>query len=749
MAAIAPANNLDRRKQVRLRVRPDLQITPQRYEGRTFYVVKDPVSLRYYRFKEQEHFLLSLMDGKHTLDESQKAFEARFRPDRLTLEDLEHFGQQLLTAGLVQNETPQAGTLLFERRKKRRRTEMLQTLTNILYIKIPVIDPDRILKKMLVYLHWMFTWWFLTLSVMFLGAAMSLVLTHFDTFVSRLPSYQEFFSFKTAIYLWFALGVVKIIHEFGHGLSCKAFGGEVHEMGFLILCFSPAMYCNVSDAWTLPNKWRRIIIGGAGIYVELMIAALATFIWWYTPSQPFINNLSLSLMIVCSVSTVVFNDNPLMRYDGYYVLADWLEIPNLRERANRYIQSIAMEKGLGIEVQPEPYMELSRRILFVTYAVISWVYKWVVTFFILHFIANFLKPYKLEVISQLLAVFSLGSMFGWPLFRLFKNIAKRGRLPDMKASRAWVSASLLAGVALAFLFMPLPVSRVRSPAVVQFQPEYVTNVFPPVEGVLKKIHVREGEYVAEDRIIAEFSNLDIETRLDQANNAIKNKSDLIDLYTRQLNAAIDPKDKQQISAAKVKADGDRRIARQKKIMAENELAQLVIRAPRSGVIVGLPHLDEVGKKWDREQGVAFCSIGDRTKLRVLAPIFTGDYELIRENLHRQKGQTLAATIRMQGRAGQTWEGKVFDKKLPRGEAKEVPLPLSNRGGGPIALKPGASDGNHLVPMNQIYLVPIDFEAPDEAVCTGTMAQVKVHCRWRSLGWWTWRTVASAFDIKLL
>ena len=104
--------------------------------------------------------------------------------------------------------------------------------------------------------------------------------------------YHEFFSFKTVVYLWVALGVVKVIHEFGHGLSCKAFGGEVHEMGFLFLCFSPAMYCNVSDAWTLPNKWHRIIISVAGIYVELMIAAIATFVWWNTPSQPFINNLS-------------------------------------------------------------------------------------------------------------------------------------------------------------------------------------------------------------------------------------------------------------------------------------------------------------------------------------------------------------------------------------------------------------------------------------------------------------------------
>src|SRR5438034_8734363 len=150
----AAASELERRKQVRLRLRGDLAIAPQKYEGRTYWVVKDPVSLRYYRFKEQEYFLLGYMDGEKTLDDAQKEFEKRFRPDRLTLEDLEGFAQQLLTAGLAQNESPQAGKQLYDRRRKRRRSEIVQALTNILYIKIPIYDPDKLLNKMLRYPRW-------------------------------------------------------------------------------------------------------------------------------------------------------------------------------------------------------------------------------------------------------------------------------------------------------------------------------------------------------------------------------------------------------------------------------------------------------------------------------------------------------------------------------------------------------------------------------------------------------------------
>src|SRR6516225_5711423 len=411
----AAAADLERRKQVRIRLRGDLGIDPQKFEGRTYFVVKDPVSLRYYRFKEQEHYLIRLMDGTHTLDESQKQYEKRFRPERLTLEDLEGFAQQLLTAGLAHNESPQAGKQLFDRRKKRRRSEWMQALTNILYIKIPIYDPDKLLDWMLPRLRWIFTTWFMFASIALFMSAVMLVATHFETFRDKLPSYHEFFSFGTVAYLWAALGVVKVIHEFGHGLSCKAFGGEVHEMGFLFLCFSPCLYCNVSDAWTLPNKWKRIIISGAGIYVELIIAAISTFVWWNTPGELFVNNLSLSLMIVCSVSTVMFNANPLMRYDGYYVLADWLEIPNMRDRSNRYLQRVMMEHCLGIEVQPEPYMELWRRILFVSYAIISYIYRWVITFVILYFMSNFLGP-KLKILSQAFVLMAVGSMIGWPIY---------------------------------------------------------------------------------------------------------------------------------------------------------------------------------------------------------------------------------------------------------------------------------------------------------------------------------------------
>src|SRR5438132_4309449 len=650
MAATKPpeAVDVERRKKVRLLMRKDLEIAPQKYEGRTYYVVKDPVSLRYYRFKEQEHFLIGLMDGSYTLDDAQKAYEKRFRPERLTLEDLEGFGQQLLTAGLAQNESPQAGKQLFDRRKKRKRSEWMQALTNILYIKIPIYDPDKLLDKMLPLLRWMFTTWFMAVSIAFFMAAILLVATHFETFHDKLPAYHEFFSFSTVKYLWVALAVVKVIHEFGQGLSCKAFGGEVHEMGALFLVFSPCLYCNVSDAWTLPNKWKRITISFAGIYVELIIAALATFVWWNSSAHPFINNMSLSLMVVCSVSTVVFNANPLMRYDGYYILADWLEIPNLRDRSNRFLQRLCMDYCLGIEVQPEQYMALWRRVMFVLYAIISYVYRWVITFSILYFMSQFLKPYKLGVVSGMLAFAAAGSMIGWPLYRLGKNLHKRGRLPDMKPVRVTITTAVIAAILFFVLFVPVPVSRVRGLALVQVQPEHTDNVVVLLPGILEEIKVRDGQHVQKGDLLGRLHNLQNEMHYLEAEADSKRYEgeyrDLKRLLGQQTDASEESRAKldQQATEAYGKRNAALNIVNTYKM--QNTFLEL--KAPRDGVVMNPPRKDEVGKYY--EQGAVLCTVGEPEYLRVLMPVTPADYRLLQGDL--DKADELPVTVRVQGRA---------------------------------------------------------------------------------------------------
>ena len=738
-------------------MRPDLLKHPQRYEGRQCMVVKDPVSLKYYRFNEQEYFVFSLLDGKHTLDDVQKQFELRFRPHRLTLEDLEGFARQLVTSGLVQHESASAGAHLFERRNKQRRMRRLAAITNIMYIKIPVFDPDRILTWLYKYLYWMFTYWFLLLSVSVMLAAAALVTIKFQIFYDKLPAYQEFFRFRTLLYMWMALGIVKLIHEFGHGLSCKAFGGEVHEMGFLIMCFSPAMYCNVTDAWTLANKWQRIIISFAGIYVELIIAAISTFVWWYTPHLPVVNNIALCLMVLCSISTFVFNANPLMRFDGYYILADWLEVPNLRERANRYLSRLMQEKCLGIEVPPEPYMAPRRKLLFITYAVVSWIYRWVVTFGIIYFLWTWLKPYKLEAISAMMAIMSVGMMLFWPIFRLVRNIRQRGRLPDMKRNRVIITLCALAVLIVAFFFLPLPVSRISETGLVQVQERQLERVYVSEPGILQALYVADGQFVVKGQDLAELSNPKLDAELVRIDTELEAAQEQHRLIQGALESGNLKGDQQQLVEARkeyerLKVDAQGKVVNlleQRRKIAERVAALKKIRAPRDGQVMSPPRKEDIFKYFDREENLPFCAIGDPKKLRIIVPVDPQGYRLLRDNLDERRGTNtpwLEVSIHVSGRSDVVFTGKVT--RLPETNAAEVPVGLTHRGGGSLAVKPNPSS-RALEPLAQTYLVTIELDNPDPAFCPGTTVKVQIHNKWKPLAWWAWRGIASALDLGLL
>jgi len=741
----------ERRKQVKLRTRMDLVISEQRYEGRLCHVVKDPVSLKYYRFNQQEYYVFEKLNGTNTLEEIRKDFERRFAPDRLTLEDLEGFARQLVTAGLVQHESPNAARELFEKRRKQRRTKRIATISNILYIKIPVFDPDRLLSRMIRYTRWIFTHTFLWLSVALMLSAGLFVLFHYKTFYDKLPAYQEFFAFRTLLYMWIALGVVKVIHEFGHGLSCKAFGGESHEMGFLFMCFSPALYCNVTDSWTVADKWKRIIISFAGIWVELIIASIATFVWWYSPHWPFVNNVAMCLMVLCSVSTFVFNANPLMRFDGYYIMADWLEVPNLRERSNRFLSHLVQDKCLGIEVHPEAYMAPSRKWLFVGYAITSFLYRWFVTISILFFLANWLKPYKLESLSMMLALGALGSMTFWPLYKLVKGVRQRGRLPDMKRKRVIVSGVILASILGAFFFLPLPVSRVREIGLVQVTEGHRESVFVHETGILKEVLVHDGQLVSRNADLGRFDNPQFQFDLQKYQAEIKAAAQQITaLEARKAAMGTADPGRNQLDAELTKA---RTTLNMNQALRDNQERQIingeVLRAPRAGMVMSAPRKDDLLRTWEKGDTQPFCTIGDLDKLRLLVPVGSTDYWEIRQNMDRVRAENpdayLEVSILPKYRSDRELVGRIT--RLPDTDEKNVPIALTHRGGGSLATKPGGDPNVHQ-PLVQTYLIAIEIDNADSTLAPGSLATAKIHLKWRTAAWWTWRAISSALDIGL-
>ncbi len=518
---------------LKVKLRPDLIVQPQFYEGMTHYVVKDPIALKYFRFKIEEYFLLQQFDGKNDLQAVKRLFERKYRPQTISVDDLLRFVSQLHEAGLIQIDTPEQAKALITRRRKNQWKRIWQFFANILYIKIPIIDPEKLLTWMYPYFRWIYTPWFVAGSLILMASALISVASNWTTFYANLPTFQSFFNWHTILYFWASLAIVKVIHEFGHGLTAKHFGGEVHEMGMLFLVLTPALYCDVTDSWLLPNKWKRIWISAAGIYVECFLASVATFVWWRT-EPGVLHSLMLSTMFICSVNTILFNANPLLRYDGYYVMADWLEIPNLRIKSTQFFTYLFQEKVLGLEVPVQSYMPRSRRTLFVVYAITSYLYRWLVTFSILFFLYQFLKPYKLGSISAILAVGSFIPLVMMPAYQMFKFVGQPGRMRKVKKARAAAFLAAFVVIVAAVLMIPTPL---QISGTLVLEPADAEPVYAEVPGQVVRYYVRDGDRVEQDDPIADLINLEKQRERQTLQEQIDTNMAQHDMYVQTIDPA--------------------------------------------------------------------------------------------------------------------------------------------------------------------------------------------------------------------
>ena len=292
MSIIPPPNNPARPKTdqpgpmptgppVKMKIRSDLTFDRMTYQGVEYWVVKEPVGQKYYQFPPHVFYLLRQLDGTKTIDQLQDGYHDKFAPKRITRQDL----QQLLTRfhqdGLVTSNVAGQGSELLKRGRKNKMMERVGAFSNILAIRYKGFDPERILNRLIPYTWWLFTKPAVIITLVCAVIALVSVLMNWGAFQARLPGFEAFFDPKQWYLFALVLCVTKILHEFGHGLSCKRLGGECHEIGFMLLVLTPCLYCNVSDSWRLPNKWHRAAIGAAGIYIEVMLATNATIVWWF------------------------------------------------------------------------------------------------------------------------------------------------------------------------------------------------------------------------------------------------------------------------------------------------------------------------------------------------------------------------------------------------------------------------------------------------------------------------------------
>ena len=328
------------------KLRDDLIVRQHRTAHGTTVVIKHPASGKFFRLGEAELFITQQLDGNTPIEIIRQRAESRFGAV-LPIETLAAF-----LLNLKKNEVLETTE---EKKKKENRTQSRVRGTPLV-CRIKLCDPCQLLNRLAARMGFFFTSYFVVLSAMAILLAIGVTAASWSEFRQNLPRLYQPAAIPAVVFLLF---VVIVVHEFGHGLTCTHFGGEVHEMGFLFIFLQPAFYCNVSDAWLFPERSKRLWVGFAGPYFELFLWALAVFTWRMTETETWINFAALSVMATSGLKTLL-NFNPLIKLDGYYLLSDYLEIPNLRRRSFRYVGNL-IEKLFGIDYTTEPEENLSPR----------------------------------------------------------------------------------------------------------------------------------------------------------------------------------------------------------------------------------------------------------------------------------------------------------------------------------------------------------------------------------------------------
>ncbi|NIN00450.1 MAG: HlyD family efflux transporter periplasmic adaptor subunit [candidate division Zixibacteria bacterium] len=352
------------------RFRDDLIISQQEFEKVTYFVIKDPVTQKFFRIKEFEYFICQNLDGKSSPEQIAQRFEGRFEI-QLPLETLNKFIHRLESLGFLEGR-------MSERELARLQYQKRTFPGKLLFIKLKGFDPDRLLNGLVRYSRFLFTPPFLIFSLVIIFLALVITIS---SWADLGYTFRGIFKIATIFKVWIAIFLVVVLHEFAHALTCKYFGGEVHEMGFLLLYFQPCFFCNVSDAYLFKEKSKRLWVTFAGAYCQIFVWAVATILWRITDLDTGLNSF-LFVVVITSGVTVLFNFNPLIKLDGYYLLADYVEIPNLRRKAFDYISAALKRRFLK---QDAPGIQVSPRAkkIYVRYGILSLLYS----AFLLGFIA--------------------------------------------------------------------------------------------------------------------------------------------------------------------------------------------------------------------------------------------------------------------------------------------------------------------------------------------------------------------------
>lgn len=662
---------------LRPRLLPQARIYRHIYRGQPWYIVQDASGSRYHRLTPSAYRFVNRMDGTQTV---QALWDdaCRIGGDDIPAQDeVVELLMQLHTNDLLQCDVTPDAAELFERHRKRRRQKWKQWLMNPMSLKLPLIDPDAFLSRWAHRLAWSFSRIGLIFWLAVVTPACVLAARHWNELTYNLS--DQVLAANNLLLLVLVFPLVKVLHELGHGFATKVWGGNVHEMGIMFLVFAPVPYVDASSSSAFQSKYRRAIVGAAGMMVELFIAGLAMYVW-VVVEPGLVRAVAFNIMFVAGVSTLIVNGNPLLRFDGYYILADIIEMPNLAQRGQTYIKYLSDRYLFGARHIDAPSASRSEKRWLVGYTIASWLYRILITVAIILFVAN-----EFFIFGVLLAIWGAITLFGMPIWKSVKHVLHSPTLQQRRVRAIKIASGLVAGVLLFISAVPMPLHTFAEGVV--WLPDQAL-VRAGVGGFVDRWLVTPGTYVQRGTPLLVMHDLQLSAELATAH------ARLAEVEARYRKEQFSNPAQAEVVLQQLEHE------RHALEHLRERHARLVVHSETDGVLAAMKPQDMENQYFRQGELIGYILSQQQFIARVV--VTQDDIDLVQSHFK-------SADLRFADAVAETHTVTAI-RHVP-GASDELPtLALSPAGGGKIAVDP--KDPNGLKTLKRVFLY--DLTLPETA-----------------------------------
>lgn len=687
MAELSLNPNWSRIAKLRPQLRQHVHLYAQDYRGERWYVLSDQSSRRQLRFNSAAYAFIGRLDGDLDVESVWNKAVAAQGEHALSQDEVIQILTQLFAVDALKSGLPAEATRFFERFQHEQHLRRKNILRNPLAIRIPLFNPDRLLNTLLPWIRPLFTRFAAFSWFGVVGFAGLLALLNFSALSVAGRGVLEPDNLLSLVVMFIA---IKTVHEFAHAFAVKTWGGDVTEMGLTLLVLAPVPYVDASAAWLFRDKRKRMLVGAAGMVAELFVAALALFVWLLV-EPGFIKEAAFNLLLIGGVSTVLFNSNPLIRFDGYYILQDWVEIPNLYTRANRYYLYLLQRYLFGLSDQHSPVTAAGEQFWFVVYGLLSFFYRLFILFSIILLLAQ-----KYLVIGVALGIWALVMQIVLPLAKAGHFLLRSPKLESQRARALCVTASVLVVVSVILLFVPAPLTT-RAEGVVWVSDQ--AQIYADANGFVDEVMVVSGAPVKEGTVI-------VHMRDPVLNSTIAK----LDARQRELQLQIVGLARQKRVQSNMIKDELRSVEAELASLRQQEAA-LLVRSKVEGRLILPDEWKLKGRYLKQGQLMAYVISPESMIIRAVVP---------QSNIGLVRQQVKTVEVRLAEHLGSPMRVSIV-RSTPGGSTSLPSRALGAAGGGAIAV---ASDEEGRTAVEKVFAIDLGLPAGSVLSGVGERAYVR-------------------------